>query len=53
MIFLVLMFLVLFIAIFFIKPKCPDCGGDMYYEEYDVACDRDIYKCKKCGEEWI
>jgi site-specific DNA-methyltransferase (adenine-specific) len=23
------------------------------YEEYDVACDRDILKCSKCGETWF
>jgi len=33
--------------------KCPECGGVLYYEEYDVACDRDIYKCSKCGELWF
>ena len=54
MIFLVVMFLVFFILIICVKPKCPYCGGNMYYEEYDVACDRDIYKCSRCGEEeWI
>lgn len=53
MIFLVLIFLVFFITMLFIKPKCPDCNGNLYYEEYDVACDRDIYKCNNCGKEWI
>lgn len=33
--------------------KCPSCNGILYYEEYDVACDRDIYKCSKCGELWF
>lgn len=33
--------------------KCPECGGILYYEEYDVACDRDVYKCSKCGKTWF
>lgn len=53
MIFLIILLLVFFVVMLCIESKCPDCGGDMYYEKYDVACDRDIYKCKNCGKEWI
>ena len=33
--------------------KCPDCGGDMETEMLDMVFDKLVYKCTKCGKEWI
>lgn len=50
LILLIAIFLVI-LAMCFIKPKCPKCGGKMK----DVTIDNDklVYKCDDCGEEWI
>lgn len=47
MIFLVTMFLVFFVAMLLIKPKCPDCNGKM--DGVDLYDDPIVYKCKNCG----
>lgn len=51
MIFLIVMFLVFFILMVCIKPKCPDCNGKM--DDIDLYDDHMVYKCKNCGKEWI
>lgn len=51
MIFVGVMLLVFFIAMLFIKPKCPDCGGQL--DDVDLHDDHTVYKCRKCGKEWI
>lgn len=38
---------------FLLKPKCPDCGGIMDYELHDMTIDKPVYKCRKCGKEWV
>lgn len=35
------------------KLHCPLCGGEMKVEMFDMELDRLVYKCKKCGKEWI
>lgn len=32
---------------------CPECGGRMENKLWDIKYDRPIYKCTKCGKEWI
>ena len=32
---------------------CPECGGRMKSEFLDMEIDHIVYKCEKCGEEWI
>lgn len=43
--------LVLFVVIMIIKPNCPDCGGKM--DDIDIHHGKAVYKCRKCGKEWI
>lgn len=33
--------------------KCPDCGGVMRSEFYDMEIDELVYKCEQCGKQWI
>lgn len=33
--------------------RCPECGGKLVEEFYDVGLGKMIYRCEKCGEEWI
>ena len=51
MILIVVTLLVFFVAVLLIKPKCPDCGGKM--DDVDIHHGRTVYKCRKCGKEWI
>ena len=37
----------------FFKQECPLCGGEMGVVFIDMVFDRAVYKCKKCGKEWI
>lgn len=32
---------------------CPECGGRMKSEFLDMEIDHIVYKCEKCGNEWI
>lgn len=33
---------------------CPEkCGGKIHLEDYDGEFDRNIWKCDKCGHEFI
>lgn len=51
MIFVGVTLLVFFVAVLTIKPKCPDCGGKM--RDINIHHGRIVYKCEKCGKEWI
>lgn len=57
MIFIVLIYAILLILLIFIilgmKPVCPNCGGKIYRNSYDPCVDRVIWKCSRCGEEFI
>lgn len=33
--------------------KCPRCGGKLHFEFEDLMHGCVVYKCEKCGEEWI
>ena len=35
------------------KPRCPRCGGKLHSTFFDMTFDRMVYKCSKCGEEYI
>lgn len=32
---------------------CHECGGIMKSEYLDMEIDNLVYKCKKCGKEWL
>lgn len=32
---------------------CPECGGRMKSEYLDMEIEKLVYKCKKCGKEWV
>ncbi len=32
---------------------CPECNGRMKCEMLDMELDSLVYKCTKCGKEWI
>ena len=32
---------------------CPDCKGVMKFEKFDYSLSKCVYKCTKCGKEWI
>lgn len=32
---------------------CENCGGRMKEKFLDMQIDRIVYKCEKCGKEWI
>lgn len=32
---------------------CPECDGVMQVEMLDSQIDKLVYKCKKCGKEWV
>lgn len=53
MIFVIITLLVFFIVVLFIKPRCPDCGDKMDNIDIDICHDCTVYKCGKCGKEWI
>lgn len=33
--------------------KCPNCGANLKIECYEMTRDCIVYKCHKCGKEWI
>uniref|UniRef100_A0AAU8AYL5 Uncharacterized protein n=1 Tax=Dulem virus 35 TaxID=3145753 RepID=A0AAU8AYL5_9CAUD len=33
--------------------KCPDCGGKLRSEFFDMEINNMVYKCDRCGKEWI
>lgn len=35
------------------KPHCPKCNSIMNIKFIDMTIDKVVYKCKKCGKEWI
>ena len=35
------------------KPRCPRCGGELHSTFFDFTIDKQVYKCSKCGEEYI
>lgn len=35
------------------SPHCEDCGERMKNEFFDMEIDHMVYKCEKCGKEWI
>lgn len=51
MIFVGVMLLVFFVAVLFIKPKCPDCGSKM--DDIDIYHGKTVFRCRNCGKEWI
>lgn len=32
---------------------CPECNGKMKCEMLDMKFDSLVYKCTKCGKEWM
>lgn len=32
---------------------CPECNGRMKSEYLDMQFDNMVYKCTKCGKEWM
>lgn len=32
---------------------CPECNGRMKSEFLDMEIDSLVYKCTKCGKEWL
>ena len=32
---------------------CPECSGIMKSEMLDMEFDLIVYKCQKCGKEWV
>lgn len=35
------------------KLRCPKCGGIMDWKMIDMQFDKNVYKCRDCGKEWI
>ena len=35
------------------KDCCPECGGQLQCELFDIILDCLVYKCKECGKEWV
>lgn len=33
--------------------NCPYCGGTMHVKGLDTQIDKLVYKCEKCGKEWV
>lgn len=47
----IVFFIVFFIAVLLLKPRCPECGCPMF--DIDVCDGHIVYKCSRCGKEWI
>lgn len=45
--------LLLIILLIIIQPKCPECNGKMKNYLYDSTIGKNVYKCQKCGKEWV
>ena len=41
------------IPISFDGLTCPDCGGKLHDEFLDMQFNKLVYKCEKCGKEWM
>lgn len=41
------------LSLLFLGPKCPGCGGRMRCVGNDLRYNLNVYKCGKCGEEWV
>lgn len=37
----------------FFSLHCPECSGRMKGEFLDMTIDKVVYKCEKCGKEWL
>lgn len=37
----------------YIKFHCPECGGVMDSEFYDMEIDDMVYQCRDCGKRWV
>lgn len=35
------------------RIHCPECNGIIKSEYLDMEIDHVVYKCTKCGKEWI
>lgn len=35
------------------SSHCPECGGRMKYDDYDMEIDHFVYRCEKCGKRWF
>lgn len=35
------------------KPHCPDCGGVMDGDQFDMEIDKVVYTCRICNKEWV
>ncbi len=35
------------------KPHCPDCGGVMDVDQFDMELDKVVYTCRVCNKEWV
>ena len=35
------------------KPRCPDCGGVMDGNQFDMEIDKVVYTCRECNKEWV
>ena len=44
---------VILAVLIMIKPRCPRCGGKLHSTFFDLTFDKLVYKCSKCGEEYI
>lgn len=44
---------VILTVLFTAKPRCPRCGGKLHSTFFDLTFDKMVYKCSKCGEEYI
>lgn len=37
----------------FSLPPCPECNGKVKSEYLDMTIDKLVFKCTKCGKEYI
>ena len=37
----------------YFKPHCPDCGGIMDGDQFDMEIDKVVYTCRDCNKEWV
>lgn len=36
-----------------LTSECPECGGKLKAEMFDMNINKMVYKCEKCNKEWI
>ena len=46
-------FIIVFTIIYLMPHKCPKCGGKLHSEFFDMQFDKMVYRCDKCGKEYI